>query len=263
MPRPSTMTSLAWATLILLGCSDEPIGAPIDDDWFGLTDAGATTQPERDDVAETRDEASAASDDASAGEAGVQKPGDAGTVVLDGGLVAVIDKGSLGPDGGTLSTEDGSAMLVVPKGALSADTELTLQRVLPPPGGALMAVELGPVTAEFELPVTLTLSYAEFDLTQDPARLVMARQDSNGWSQFSDAVHSLQARTLSLALYEPAIYGVLVGPEIVIEPEPEPVLDAGTNTDPTCSGDCAESSSTATVAGSDASVANLPDSGTP
>lgn len=263
MPRPSTTTSLAWATLILLGCSDEPIGAPIDDDWFGITDAGKTTQPERDDVVETRDEHSPASNDAGTGEAGVQKPGDAGPAVPDGGLVAVVETGSLGPDGGTLSTEDGSAMLVVPKGALSADTELTLERVLPPPGGALMAVELGPVTVEFELPVTLTLSYAEFDLAQDPARLVMARQDSNGWSQFSDAVHSLQARTLSLSLYEPATYGVLVGPEIVIEPEPVPVLDAGATLEPTCSGDCSESSSTEAAAVSDASVANFPDSGTP
>src|SRR5690348_8966211 len=144
MPRPSTMTSLACATLTLLGCSDEPIGAPIDDDWFGFADAGKTTQPGRDEGAATRDEDSAPpGGDAGTGEAGAARPGDAGAAAVDGGLVAVIENGSLGPDGGTLSTEDGSAMLVVPKGALSADTELTLRRVLPPPGGALMAVELG------------------------------------------------------------------------------------------------------------------------
>jgi hypothetical protein len=218
----------AWISLLtasmLLGCGDEghaPFGFDAGPGF--IREDGGTSSPlddERPPIS-TADAGSTGSSGPPGADAATGSGVFADASAMDGGAVgpdaaaANDGKAEIGGDGGTLAAEDDSALLVVPAGAVGAATPVTVTRIEPPPLGALLAVELGPSGTEFSAVVTLTISYAELDLSGvDPARLALARLDGDEWRLLPDAILSLQARTLSVGTESAATYGVILGPAL-------------------------------------------------
>lgn len=71
---------------------------------------------------------------------------------------------TIGPSGGTLTSADGNVVVVIPAGALAADTALFVEPASGVPSGALAAVELGPTGTAFALPAQITISFASLEL---------------------------------------------------------------------------------------------------
>jgi hypothetical protein len=141
--------------------------------------------------------------DESGGWSGAPEPTDAG-VPIGPAITA-----SLGPDGGELASEDGAFRLVVPAGALSAETELTLEPITNTAWGGLGdAWRLSPEVA-FDAPVQLVFAYDDADLlgtTEDA--LGVATHDAEGyWRAFPDGAVDAEARTLTVETED------LAGPE--------------------------------------------------
>lgn len=87
----------------------------------------------------------------------------------------------IGADGGTLATMDGLLELVVPPGALSAETELSLTPISSEaPLGVGPAVRLSPDGTTFAVPAKLVLHYEAFARSTAPELLLGATQDAMG-----------------------------------------------------------------------------------
>ncbi|MBX3190891.1 MAG: hypothetical protein KF819_28105 [Labilithrix sp.] len=71
---------------------------------------------------------------------------------------------TIGPSGGTLSSADGKLEIVVPPGALTVDTELSITPISATAPGALAAWRLGPEGTTFGAPVSLRFSASDADL---------------------------------------------------------------------------------------------------
>lgn len=80
--------------------------------------------------------------------------------------------GSIGPDGGTISTTDGSVTIDVPSGALNDDTSLSITETntsfelttsLGKNGFALFGVSIQPEGLEFNTPITIIFAWADED----------------------------------------------------------------------------------------------------
>ncbi len=87
---------------------------------------------------------------------------------------------NIGPDGGSISSDDGIIQLTIPAGALSANTDITIQPITNEcPGGIGLAYDLLPNGTKFKIPVTLIFHYSDEDLAgTDPYLLFTAYQDS-------------------------------------------------------------------------------------
>ena len=67
---------------------------------------------------------------------------------------------SIGPNGGTVTSSDGKAKIVIPSGALSQDTGITVAVVSNQPSGNIgTAYEFGPDGIAFNKPVNIFISY--------------------------------------------------------------------------------------------------------
>jgi hypothetical protein len=84
--------------------------------------------------------------------------------------------------GGSLTSPDGKLSLVIPAGALSANTAIGIQPVTnTAPGGIGMAYQLLPEGTKFNVPVTLTYHYADRDVNGSmPYFLYIAYQENTG-----------------------------------------------------------------------------------
>lgn len=96
---------------------------------------------------------------------------------------------SIGPEGGTISSDNGSLILEVPPGALTAMTTIGIQAVENTlPGSRGPAFQLSPENILFLKPVTIRSSYQGMDLEgSHPELLRMAYQTSEGYFYVSPA----------------------------------------------------------------------------
>jgi hypothetical protein len=101
-----------------------------------------------------------------------------------------------------LRTADGSVELIVPPGALAAETELSLVPIsgeLPLPVGP--AVRLGPDGVTFATPAKLVLHYEMFAAGTEPDLLLGASQDaSGGWLPAGPPELDTAARTAAISV---------------------------------------------------------------
>jgi hypothetical protein len=76
----------------------------------------------------------------------------------NGGAGATVSQ-MVGPDGGVISTPEG-VVLVIPAGALGADTEVSITPIVGGLAGAVSdAFEIGPDGTQFAIPAELTLAF--------------------------------------------------------------------------------------------------------
>lgn len=110
-------------------------------------------------------------------------------------------KKSIGPAGGSLSSKDNTLQIEVPAGALTANTEISVQAVSNTlPGSPGPAYRLLPEGTRFAKPVKLTFKYTHqhLDSTSEDA-LFMAYQAQDGvWRFIPRTTLNKTARTLSV-----------------------------------------------------------------
>ena len=87
---------------------------------------------------------------------------------------------NMGPGGGSISSDDGIIQLTIPAGALSVNTDITIQPITNEcPGGIGLGYDLLPNGTKFKIPVTIIFHYSDDDLAgTDPYLLFTAYQDS-------------------------------------------------------------------------------------
>ena len=108
----------------------------------------------------------------------------------------------IGAAGGTLQTADGSVELIVPPGALAAETELSLTPISPQaPLHVGPAVRLGPDGTSFATPAKLVLHYQAFAAGTEPDLLLAATQDGDGrWLPAGAPELDTAAKTVTVAV---------------------------------------------------------------
>ena len=88
---------------------------------------------------------------------------------------------NIGPDGGTITSTDGKITLIFPAGALSSNTEISLQPITNnAPGGVGNAFRIGPGGTVLNSAVTLKYNYTDEEIAGSlPMFLKVAFQDTN------------------------------------------------------------------------------------
>ena len=86
---------------------------------------------------------------------------------------------TIGADGGQITSDDGMATLDFPAGALSEDTEVTIQRMTRPDRDDLHTnlYEFGPADVDFDEPVAVNIEYDESEELQHGRVLYLTRVD--------------------------------------------------------------------------------------
>jgi hypothetical protein len=109
---------------------------------------------------------------------------------------------TIGTGGGSIASPDGIVELVIPAGALPANTDITIQPVTnESPGGIGLAYDLLPDGTTFNKPATLTFHYTDEDVNgSNPLFLYIAYQDvDRTWvSDFKNQSLDTIAKTISL-----------------------------------------------------------------
>ncbi|MBL8115775.1 MAG: hypothetical protein JNK60_23065, partial [Acidobacteria bacterium] len=136
--------------------------------------------------------------------------------IIDWARTKLRAPGGIGAAGGTVS--GAGATLVIPPGALSADTVITLSRRQNAPldssldAGSL--VEVSPADLRFDVPATLTLP---FDPTRTPAglplqKLGVSRLDGEAWEAAAGSVGDAATNTATGKIGRGGTYGVRRNP---------------------------------------------------
>ncbi len=111
---------------------------------------------------------------------------------------------TIGAGGGTLVSADGVVELVIPAGALTANTNIGIQPVtntMPDSAGLGLAYDLLPNGTKFNVPVTITFHYTKDEVPDNDADfLTIAYQDSSGaWrGDLKQRDFDTSAKTVSL-----------------------------------------------------------------
>ncbi|GAB3559807.1 hypothetical protein [Spirosoma fluminis] len=104
--------------------------------------------------------------------------------------------------GGTFSSPDQSVKLIIPAGAVSKDTQISLQTVEnTAPAGTGPSIRLLPHTIQFERPITIQFSYArQENMPENTLGLGLAFQDETGtWRFAARPIVDQTAKTVSVA----------------------------------------------------------------
>ena len=134
---------------------------------------------------------------------------------------------TIGASGGGISSPDGVLELVIPAGALSSPTDISIQPVVNEvPVGLYNSYSLTPNGQQFQKPVTLLFHYNDQDLdTTDPAGLTVAYQAADQtWEAFTDVSVDTMNKTVSVQSTHFTIFDLL--PDIRISPE-EAIIGVG------------------------------------
>lgn len=118
---------------------------------------------------------------------------------------------TIGAAGGTLASADGTLQLVIPAGALVADTAFSLQPLSTTAPGALVAYRLGPDGTKFNTPATITFHYtADTLLGSSTSALGVAYQDADHrWRTLSNPV--IKDQTISVKTTHLSDWSLLQG----------------------------------------------------
>src|SRR5215467_5663685 len=87
---------------------------------------------------------------------------------------------TIGPSGGSIVSDDGNVELTIPAGALSSNTDISIQSVTNEcPGSVGLSYDLTPNGTKFAIPVSLTFHYTDSAISEtDPLLLFNVFQDS-------------------------------------------------------------------------------------
>jgi hypothetical protein len=116
----------------------------------------------------------------------------------------------IGPAGGTLTSEDGNASVVIPPGALATTTTLTCAATSPAPDGAVSVYEFGPAGLRFAGEVTITIRYDEAGLPAGlPESALRLATVVNGftWQEVAWSAVDADADTVTGAIRHFSIFG--------------------------------------------------------
>ncbi len=110
----------------------------------------------------------------------VQETG-TGTVTEVGQPQGALVSKMIGPEGGTIATADGNVQLVIPAGAVSQATNITIQPITNHlPNGIGQAFRFSPDGLQFAKPATLTFAYSNEKVSANDADLLkIAYQGTN------------------------------------------------------------------------------------
>ncbi|HEX2394747.1 MAG TPA: hypothetical protein VHI78_05335 [Bacteroidales bacterium] len=126
-------------------------------------------------------------------------------VTLVGTVTGEAGYGTIGPDGGSVSSTDGKIELAFPAGTLASMTEITIQPVTNnAPGGIGTAYRFGPPETIPSGPVTLKFHYNENDVAGSlPMFLGLAVQKEDGmWYPYRHQVIDTVERTITVTSNE-------------------------------------------------------------
>ncbi|NLR58404.1 hypothetical protein HGH93_09860 [Chitinophaga polysaccharea] len=134
-----------------------------------------------------------------------------GTIHEKGTPVGEAVHATIGPAGGTLTTTDGRMKLEVPAGAVTKETDFTIQPVTNTlPGSPGNAYRLLPEGQTFTKPVTLSFHYNDNDLEGTAVQvLFLAFQSNDGiWrcipqTALDETAHTLTAKTTHFSDWAP------------------------------------------------------------
>lgn len=135
--------------------------------------------------------------------------------------------GSIGANGGTLTSSDGRVQLVVPAGALSQTTNIMIQPIVNLcPGGLGVAYNLLPNGTKFAIPASLVFHYTADDINgTEPLLLASAFQDSaNAW-ELNDTEKDVDTvnKKISFDINHFTVYNMF--PEVSVKPDPFEVME--------------------------------------
>jgi hypothetical protein len=133
--------------------------------------------------------------------------------------------GVVNDDGGTVETSDGAVKLTFPAGAVSGDTEITVEPAADVPDDAGLvpgtAYDFGPDGTTFAEPVAIVLQYdpAQLPAGIDEASLALHKADNDAWRSVGESVVDMDANTVTATLTGFSVYGLLsLGEATVAEP---------------------------------------------
>ncbi len=124
-----------------------------------------------------------------------------GTPTAVGTPVGSPSTATIDASGGTVMSPDGRLELIIPAGALSTSTAISIQPVTnETPLGAGLGFELLPHGQTFSTPVTVRFHYDSTDLLgTDPAAIEVATQkDDKIWYRLTSKTHDPAAKTVSI-----------------------------------------------------------------
>lgn len=118
----------------------------------------------------------------------------------------------IGSSGGSVTSSDGKASVIIPAGALSQDTAITVAAASNPPSGNIgTAYEFGPDGTLFSQPVTMAVAYDESTLppgtNEDNLRL--GTVSNNQWIAVADAGVNSAANIVSGTTTHFSVYGLI------------------------------------------------------
>jgi uncharacterized protein YjdB len=129
--------------------------------------------------------------------------------------VTVRDGGLIVPAGGSVSAVNGAVTLLVPAGAISQPTPITVDPAgSPPPDARLVAgaaFEFGPAGTAFAQPVALTLRYSPSGIGNGSPEfaLKLYRVVGSAWQEVAGSTVDTEANTVSAPISGFSTYGVL------------------------------------------------------
>jgi hypothetical protein len=130
--------------------------------------------------------------------------------------------GVIGAGGGILYSPDSVLKLTIPAGALSSNTNISIQPVTNQlPGGIGLGYDLLPNGTKFSIPATVSFHYTSDQVSDNfPYFLNIAYQDSNHvWKgDLSHCIYDTVARTASLNISHFTIFGIQDGITVVAIP---------------------------------------------
>jgi hypothetical protein len=137
-----------------------------------------------------------------------------------GSATGVLATKTIGPGGGTILSADGRIGLNIPAGALSANTNISIQPVTNQcPGGSGAAYDLLPNGTKFAVPATFIFHYADSDVNgTDPYLFYLAYQDSaHEWKVNIYKDVDTVAKTVSFDIDHFTPYSNLAGVRIIAD----------------------------------------------
>ena len=122
------------------------------------------------------------------------------------------ESNSIGLNGGTVIISDGKAKIVLPSGALSQDTGITVAPVSNQPAGNIgTAYEVGPDGTTFNKPVTISITYDEASLPSGviESDIKLGMITNNQWQEITNSDVDTVANIVSGITSHLSIYGVI------------------------------------------------------
>ncbi|MBO9204427.1 MULTISPECIES: hypothetical protein [Niastella] len=131
----------------------------------------------------------------------IEQPVSDPIVTEPGQSAGVAVQKTIGPSGGTITSADGNAQLVIPAGALDQNQTITLQPIESKLPGSMQknAYRIGPANLPFKQDAELVVKYTSKEIHEaSPELMQVAAHQSNGkWKRVGPVVKNKTAKTLS------------------------------------------------------------------